>query len=517
VRLGMAQHPMWRPDSSKPGRSDLDPSEAGPPEAVPAGPSGSDNSAGTRQESDFAELAAKFAAHGGGKIPAEVSGELALDIVLNEIVEQVCLATGATGAAVALARGEEMVCRASSGGSAPELGTRLDTNSGLSGACVRMRQIQCCDDALSDPSAEAAVSRQMGVRSVVVLPLLRDEELVGIFEIFSQRPCAFGDRDLRTLEVLAERILKNTEARQSAMASDGFAPTSFVASAMPENAAEPIAEEIEERGETASEVTADDIPVNDSLGVRSESKAGTEIAPAPRFDWLTATMAVIVCAVAILMGVVFAMRAGWVTASGRNASRAAATPSSVSSAAPVAPTGKEPNTSPAAGETDLTTPATAGNKLATVQPESREGSVRIPEGSLRVYESGKEIFRMPSLGVDAKAASPTEKGATTGLEMPSEGIVELSHDAAEGSLVRRVEPEYPEQALVQRIQGPVLLDVRISREGAVQEVKLVSGDPLLADAAIAAVRQWRFKPHTVNGRAVEMETKITLRFALPPS
>jgi protein TonB len=93
----------------------------------------------------------------------------------------------------------------------------------------------------------------------------------------------------------------------------------------------------------------------------------------------------------------------------------------------------------------------------------------------------------------------------------------LSADAAEGILVHRVEPEYPEQARMQHVQGPVLLDVHMDREGAVQDVKLVGGDPLLGEAAIAAVRQWRFKPQMVNGRAVEMETKITLRFTLPPS
>ncbi|MFZ0769902.1 MAG: TonB family protein [Candidatus Sulfotelmatobacter sp.] len=510
----MAQHPMWRPDSSKPARSDLDPSEAGPAEAVPPGSSGSENSAATRRESDVAELAAKFAAHGGGKIPAELSGELALDIVLNEIVEQACLATGATGAAVALARGEEMVCRASSGDNAPELGTRLDMNSGLSGACMRTRQIQCCDDALSDPSADAAVSRELGVRSVVVLPLLRDEELVGILEILSARPCAFGDRDLRTLEVLAERILKDTQARQSSLVSVGLAATNLAASATPENAVE------ETKVKGRAEAAADDTRIYDSLGGRRGSETGTEIAPASRFDWLTAAMAVIVCSVAILMGVVFAMRVGWLKASGSHASGAAAAASafsSTSSTAPAAPVGKEMGAGSAAEETDSTTRATAKNKSASGQAESRMESARIPEGSLRVYEGGKEIFRMPPSGVAATAGSPAEKGATTGLAGPPARIVELSPDAAEGSLVRRVEPEYPQQALAQRVQGPVLLDVRISREGAVQDVRLVSGDPLLADAAIAAVRQWRFKPHTVNGRAVEMETKITLRFTLPAS
>jgi hypothetical protein len=72
-------------------------------------------------ESDLGELAAKFAAHGGGRVSPELSADLALEIVLNEIVEQACLATGATGAAIVLERGGEWVCRASAGGNAPQL------------------------------------------------------------------------------------------------------------------------------------------------------------------------------------------------------------------------------------------------------------------------------------------------------------------------------------------------------------------------------------------------------------
>src|SRR5271167_3158398 len=83
-------------------------------------------------ESDLGELAALFAAHSGGGLSAEVSTDLALEIVLNEIVEQACLATGATGAAIVLARGDEMVCRASTGNTAPELGARLDDKPGVS-------------------------------------------------------------------------------------------------------------------------------------------------------------------------------------------------------------------------------------------------------------------------------------------------------------------------------------------------------------------------------------------------
>jgi TonB family protein len=500
---------MRQPDSAKPAGSDLDAGDSAPRDATPG------NSAAPRRESDIAELTAKFAAHGGGKIPVELSGELALDIVLNEIVEQACLATGATGAAIALARGEEMVCRASSGGNAPELGTRLDMNSGLSGVCMRTRQIQSCDDALSDPSADAAASRQLGVRSVMVLPLLRKQELIGIFEIFSPRPCAFGDRDLRTLETLSQRILKNTQARGSTLVPVALVPPDFAPNPPLENAVEEIEPE-----KAVSERTAADVPVYDSLGVGHEPAAGDGIAARQRLGWLTATMAAIVCSVAILMVVVFAMRVGWLKGPGRHSSRAATAPSSFSSAvSPVDPTaqaGKSSHTGSTPEEAE--SPASAAEKKsAPARPGSQTENDRVPEGSLRVYEGGKEVFRMSPAGVDTSAASSTENGSSAASAPTPAKIVELAPDAASGSLLRRVEPEYPEQALARRVQGPVLLDVRISREGRVQDVKLVSGDPLLANAAVAAVRQWRFKPHTVNGHAVEMETKITLNFTLPPS
>ncbi len=94
-------------------------------------------------------------------------------------------------------------------------------------------------------------------------------------------------------------------------------------------------------------------------------------------------------------------------------------------------------------------------------------------------------------------------------------ILDLSAEAAEGSLLHRVEPDYPEPARQQLIQGAVVLDVHMAQDGSVQEVKLVSGPPLLAQAAIDAVKQWRFKPREVSGRPVEMQTRITLNFRLP--
>lgn len=85
----------------------------------------------------------------------------------------------------------------------------------------------------------------------------------------------------------------------------------------------------------------------------------------------------------------------------------------------------------------------------------------------------------------------------------------------EGSLLRRVELEYPADARQQKIQGTVVLDVKIGGDGAVQDLKILSGPPELADAAMNAVKQWRFKPRRVNGQPTPMQTTVTLNFRLP--
>lgn len=95
------------------------------------------------------------------------------------------------------------------------------------------------------------------------------------------------------------------------------------------------------------------------------------------------------------------------------------------------------------------------------------------------------------------------------------GIPQVSAEVAEGSLLYRVEPDYPEEARQQQMQGTVVLDVHIGQDGSVQQVTRVSGLPPLAQAATRAVQQWRFKPRLVSGRPAEMQTRITLNFRLP--
>jgi protein TonB len=82
-------------------------------------------------------------------------------------------------------------------------------------------------------------------------------------------------------------------------------------------------------------------------------------------------------------------------------------------------------------------------------------------------------------------------------------------------LAQPVDPEYPVAARAGGQHGSVVLQVTIGRDGAVQDVKFLQGSLMFARAAIDAVRQWRFKPYSMNGRAVSVQTAITLNFKPP--
>ncbi len=84
----------------------------------------------------------------------------------------------------------------------------------------------------------------------------------------------------------------------------------------------------------------------------------------------------------------------------------------------------------------------------------------------------------------------------------------------QGSLIYRVQPEYPALARRARIQGSVELRAIISRTGTIEKLVLVHGHPMLSAAAIEAVRHWRYRPYLLNNQPVEVETEITVNFLL---
>jgi TonB family protein len=92
--------------------------------------------------------------------------------------------------------------------------------------------------------------------------------------------------------------------------------------------------------------------------------------------------------------------------------------------------------------------------------------------------------------------------------------IRVSQGVSQGLLVTKVPPQYPPDARDQRIQGLVVMKVSIDKEGNVTNIQLISGHPLLAPAAIEAVKQWKYRPYQLNGTPVEVETQVTVNFTL---
>ena len=92
--------------------------------------------------------------------------------------------------------------------------------------------------------------------------------------------------------------------------------------------------------------------------------------------------------------------------------------------------------------------------------------------------------------------------------------VRVSQGVMQGMVVSKVAPSYPPDARAARIQGSVVLGVIIGEDGNVQYVRVISGDPMLAPAAIDAVKQWKYRPYILNGDPIEVDTQITVNFTL---
>jgi len=94
--------------------------------------------------------------------------------------------------------------------------------------------------------------------------------------------------------------------------------------------------------------------------------------------------------------------------------------------------------------------------------------------------------------------------------------VAMSEEAARALLVHTVNPVYPPEALAQKLHGAVVLQAVVGRDGSVEDLKIVRGYFVLGRAAIAAVKQWRFQPYSVDGHAAATQTTITINFSYPP-
>ncbi len=122
----------------------------------------------------------------------------------------------------------------------------------------------------------------------------------------------------------------------------------------------------------------------------------------------------------------------------------------------------------------------------------------------------------PWLSQSAQAPDSPKSEQPTGQEAPKPKVprIRIGGNVAKSQLKHKVQPQYPQEARDNRIQGTVRLHVVLSTAGKVQQLEIVSGDPVLAKAALEAVRQWEYKPTLLNGEPVEVDTTVDVIFSL---
>jgi hypothetical protein len=267
--------------------------------------------------------------------------DVTLEIVLNEIVEQACLSTGARGAAIILLTEGEMVCRASCGSTAPEVGDRFDITSGLLGDCVKTQSAQLSDDALAGAAqANREAFQRLDVHSVILMPLVLEAECTGILGLFASQPAAFGDAVQQTMEVLARRTLSHL--RRAAAIAEGASETAQF---------KPI-------------------PLEQAPGGAPCS-----------FESVAMALALAVIACALLLAVLIPRHFG---------PRKTTVDTHPQASTPCCVVGKAAITASASGQEQRSD--ALDQHSAPPKPSLRKP---VPPGGLVVFENGKEIFRMP--------------------------------------------------------------------------------------------------------------------------
>jgi TonB family protein len=427
---------------------------------------------------------------------AIASGASDLDVVLGAIAEAAQALTLASGTALAMQRDGQVVCLGRSGETAPELGARLSIDSGISGECLRTGRTLRCDDTQKDYRADREVCRKMGLRSIAAVPLRGRHGIVGVLEAFSTRPGAFAEEHMNYLARLAE-LAETAHARQ----------------------ATPQVSLVSETPETHSRLAA----VSNILLLRGR-KVAAYLGEGKRRYWVVAaTLALLLVSVAAWKtwdkpasaaatgGQIAQSAAPAVTAAAvgaeltwkpsparpMNSNHSGATPEVQQSAKAEVPDALSDTQTSSVSSTKIQDLTAADTVKRAILTDSDSDTIEAPQLSASNLDNRKigTLFSVPvSL---PKFGPPISQGVTAGV---------LEHQVA---------PIYPRQALPLRIEGPVVLDATVSENGLLENVKVVSGHAVLAQAAIEAVRQWRYRPYLLNGKPVRMQTKITVNFKMP--
>lgn len=175
-------------------------------------------------------------------------------------------------------------------------------------------------------------------------------------------------------------------------------------------------------------------------------------------------------------------------------------------------------------------PATPKKAVTSISVgDTSKAPASAPKSEVLVVNNGRSKAAASPAQVEAESvpapsivSSGSEASAISGLmdmpestPQPAAHTLRISQGVSQGLLVKKVAPVYPQRALAMRIQGAVELLATISKDGNVSEVKLLSGDTMLARAAMDAVKQWKYKPYYLDDKPLEIQTQITVNFKAP--
>ena len=433
------------------------------------------------------------------------AGRMDLSSILSEVTHAARYFTDSTGAALALWSQGVVICRARSGDTAPPLGTKLDVENGISGECMRTGHSQRCHDAYTDPRVDSELCQEMGIRSLAVVPLNGTQGVIGILEVFSDRANAFSDAHVTLLKKLAQ-IAVSSRARS--VKPTETAPLLQVA---PPETNVVVLPDREERDRFAF------------LPARMRGEEGQPLRVAAAALLL------------LILGI-----AGWMVTRTRSGS---ARPGQSAQAA----TKAVPELMAAGNSSEAVSTNGGGQVSLTLSAPSKPRADLMAGELVRKAASSTVVERKSSgggtSGAKAEAApvaaEPHASEPDTPAPDPSEALSGMSSSAAipqsvanpqpvfpfvaipvsqgvtGGRLIHKVDPIYPHDGRLQRVEGAVVLDVLVGEDGRVKLVQVTSGTPLLAKAASDAVKQWRYDPYLLNGRPVALHNQITIQFKLP--
>jgi TonB family protein len=473
-----------------------------------------------------------------------IAGNHRLEPMLATITDAAWRLSGASGAALAMWKEGAMVCRARSGDTAPVLGARLSANTGISGECLRTGKVQHCVDTENNALVDVDVCRNLGLRSMVVLPIRNWRGVNGILEVFSTRPAAFTEEDIALLQRLATlaenarasqphdalpaapKLPPAIETRRSVQppASDRVGDIAFVfmggrrrplllgAIGLAAISLLALAIWLGWRGPDGAEsklhpVTAPVAPGGGGNG--PAALAANQHADGQRPDGQHSD------------DPVWKPNPGGETLFSSNGKPSAGAPVKFASNLEVivgnkAPAQRSPLLADVANK--ISDKAVASAALHPATPNSQTGApidspTELPAG---LQSSDAAAAEPPSIPVIMTNASPLNAVLSAKASLPSLAMP-LSVGVSGGKLVHRVDPVYPMQASAKRLQGMVILSAMIMEDGSVSDIKVVAGPPPLAQSAVEAVKQWRYKPYELDGKPVKNEIRIDIDFRFPGS